>query len=114
METLPLNESTYCCTLMDEIFPPYICAHGPGEDPFEAVMCTVGPPRSQNIYGKKTLMSVFTRVVNRLHNKTTIPLTFASYEANFSANATFNRSLQSFFFPLDNCFEWDMKLFFSS
>ena len=27
---------------MDEIFPPYICAHGPGEDPFEAVMCTVG------------------------------------------------------------------------
>ena len=27
---------------MDEIFPPYICAHGPGEDPFEVVMCTVG------------------------------------------------------------------------
>ena len=27
---------------MDEIFPPYKSAHGPGEDPFEAVMCTVG------------------------------------------------------------------------
>jgi len=25
-----------------EIFPPYICTHGPGEDPFEAVMCAVG------------------------------------------------------------------------
>ena len=27
---------------MDEIFPPYKCTHGPGEDPFEAVMCAVG------------------------------------------------------------------------
>ena len=27
---------------MGEIFPPYICTHGPGEDPFEAVMCAVG------------------------------------------------------------------------
>ena len=27
---------------MDEIFPPYKSTHGPGEDPFEAVMCTVG------------------------------------------------------------------------
>ena len=26
-----------------EIFPPYICTHGPGEeDPFEVVMCAVG------------------------------------------------------------------------
>ena len=23
-------------------FPPYKCTHGPGEDPFEAVMCAVG------------------------------------------------------------------------
>ena len=23
---------------VDEIFPPYKCTHGPGEDPFEAVM----------------------------------------------------------------------------
>ena len=42
MNTIPLSEGKYCCTLMDEIFPPYLCAHGPGEDPFEAVMCTVG------------------------------------------------------------------------
>ena len=27
---------------MGEIFPPHTSAHGPGEDPFEAVMCTVG------------------------------------------------------------------------
>ena len=27
---------------VDEIFPPYKCTHGPGEDPFEAVMCAVG------------------------------------------------------------------------
>ena len=27
---------------MGEIFPPYKCTHGPGEDPFEAVMCAVG------------------------------------------------------------------------
>ena len=43
--------------------------------------------------------------------------TFALYEANFSANPTFNRSLQSFF-PLDNCFEWACEFavhdFFSS
>ena len=25
-----------------EIFSPYICTNGPGEDPFEAVMCAVG------------------------------------------------------------------------
>ena len=25
-----------------EIFPPYKCTHGPGEVPFEAVMCAVG------------------------------------------------------------------------
>ena len=42
VNSTPLSEGKYCCTLMDEIFPPYICAHGPGEDPFEAVMCTVG------------------------------------------------------------------------
>ena len=27
---------------MVEIYPPHICTHGPGEDPFEAVMCAVG------------------------------------------------------------------------
>ena len=26
----------------DEIFRPFKCIHGPGEDPFEAVMCAVG------------------------------------------------------------------------
>jgi len=55
-------------------------------------------------YRKKTLMSVFTRVVHRFHSKTTTPPVL--YKAIFSANATFNRSLRIFFSPLDNCFEW--------
>ena len=55
-------------------------------------------------YGKKTLMSVFNRVVHGFHSKTTTPP--ASYKAIFSANATFNRSLRIFFPPLDNGFEW--------
>ena len=33
--------TVYFCSVV-EIFPPYKCTHGPGEDPFEAVMCAVG------------------------------------------------------------------------
>ena len=32
----------FCLFALWMRFPPYKCIHGPGEDPFEAVMCTVG------------------------------------------------------------------------
>ena len=35
--------TVYFCSVV-EIFPPYKCTHGPGEDPFEGVMCAVGLP----------------------------------------------------------------------
>ena len=35
------GNTVYFCSVV-EIFPPHKCTHGPGEDPFEAVMCAVG------------------------------------------------------------------------
>ena len=38
-----VNNGNFCCfNSVVEIYPPHICVHGPGEDPFEAVMYTVG------------------------------------------------------------------------
>ena len=43
-ETRPLSEGEYTFQFrfLVEIFPPYKCTHGPGENPFEAAMSTGG------------------------------------------------------------------------
>ena len=41
--TVPQNftHSEFDSVPESEFFPPHLCAHGPGKDPFEAVMCPV-------------------------------------------------------------------------
>ena len=46
-----------------EIYPPHICTHGPGEDPFEAVMCAVGAASQISLLMEDAIFNTKTSLV---------------------------------------------------
>ena len=61
---------------MGAIFPPHFCAHGPGEHPFEAFMCTVGLPLKSHaclqeisVFNTKYHLNLLRILLNKLLTK---------------------------------------------
>ena len=59
--------NVYNCSVV-EIFPPYKCTHGPGEDPFEAVLCAVGAASQISCCLLKTFVSYTKHHLNLSRN----------------------------------------------